>query len=151
MLSRPVWMTNAGMDGWTDQDVWYRAIAGQCESPAEEAMAALLVNHAIGFLVDGDPRDFVCVHPQFDLSESYNLPYRVDFMLITRQQGAVVVEVDGFAWHSDQEAFKKDRCRDRKFSAAGIRVMRFTAAECLNPDDDVHGEISSLLCRESPL
>ena len=41
------------------------------------------------------------------------------------RQQAVVVEIDGRAWHSSAAAQQRDRERDRALAAAGIRVLRF--------------------------
>jgi very-short-patch-repair endonuclease len=41
------------------------------------------------------------------------------------EQG-VVVEVDGFAFHSARDAFERDRIRDARLVAVGIRVLRIT-------------------------
>jgi very-short-patch-repair endonuclease len=49
--------------------------------------------------------------------------YRVDF-LWRRQK--LVVEIDGFAFHSSRESFEADRRRDAALMAAGLRVLRFT-------------------------
>ena len=38
----------------------------------------------------------------------------------------LVVEVDGFAFHSGRAAFERDRARDADLQAAGYRVLRFT-------------------------
>jgi very-short-patch-repair endonuclease len=38
----------------------------------------------------------------------------------------LVVEIDGFAFHSSPEAFERDRQRDGVLAAAGFRVMRTT-------------------------
>lgn len=38
----------------------------------------------------------------------------------------VVVEIDGFAYHSDAKQFAKDRRRDAALVAMGYRVLRFT-------------------------
>ena len=38
----------------------------------------------------------------------------------------LVVEFDGFAFHSDRHAFERDRLRDQKLVAAGLRVIRIT-------------------------
>ncbi len=45
--------------------------------------------------------------------------------LLWRKQ-RLVVEVDGFAFHSSQLAFERDRRRDAELMAAGLRVMRVT-------------------------
>ena len=49
--------------------------------------------------------------------------YEVDFLW--RQQG-LVVEVDGFRFHSSRAAFERDRLRDARLGAAGLRVLRVT-------------------------
>lgn len=38
----------------------------------------------------------------------------------------LVVEVDGYAFHSGREAFERDRLRDQRLQAAGCVVLRFT-------------------------
>jgi hypothetical protein len=45
--------------------------------------------------------------------------------MLWREQG-LVVEVDGFAFHSAREAFERDLIRDARLIAAGIRVLRIT-------------------------
>lgn len=49
--------------------------------------------------------------------------YEVDFLWRTRR---LIVEVDGFAFHSSATAFEQDRGRDAALAAAGFRVIRFT-------------------------
>ena len=38
----------------------------------------------------------------------------------------VIVEIDGFAFHSSRDSFERDRARDAALTAAGYRVMRVT-------------------------
>jgi very-short-patch-repair endonuclease len=38
----------------------------------------------------------------------------------------LIVEVDGFAYHSNRAAFERDRARDQRLIAAGYRVIRVT-------------------------
>jgi len=47
----------------------------------------------------------------------------VDFLW--RQQ-RLVVEIDGYAFHSDRQAFERDRRRDAELAAHGYRVIRVT-------------------------
>ena len=55
---------------------------------------------------------------------------RVDLVVAN----AIVVEVDGYAYHSGQLDFARDRERDRALQARGYRVLRFTHEEVLaNP------------------
>jgi very-short-patch-repair endonuclease len=41
----------------------------------------------------------------------------------------LVVEVDGFTYHSGRAAFERDRIRDARLTASGLRVMRITWRE----------------------
>ena len=41
----------------------------------------------------------------------------------------IIVECDGFASHSNQAAFQRDRTRDRQLMEAGFRVRRYAGAE----------------------
>jgi very-short-patch-repair endonuclease len=53
----------------------------------------------------------------------------VDFLW--REQG-LVVEVDGFRYHSSQADFERDRRRDAELLARGLRVLRVSAAQILH-------------------
>lgn len=59
-----------------------------------------------------------------------SLRFRVD-ALAWRPFGyaPVVIECDGFDYHSDKAAFTKDRVRDRAFQEMGFRVVRFSGSE----------------------
>ena len=51
--------------------------------------------------------------------------YRVDYVM----QGAgieVAIELDGFAYHSDRNAFTYDRMRQNDLQSAGFKVLRFS-------------------------
>jgi len=46
----------------------------------------------------------------------------------------LIVECDGYQFHSDPKAFERDRKRDRAFTNAGFRVQRFSGREiCEDP------------------
>ncbi|MFV0285247.1 MAG: endonuclease domain-containing protein [Demequina sp.] len=63
---------------------------------------------------------------------------RVDLVV----EDAVVVELDGVAYHSDSVAFRADRERDRALALLGYRVLRYTFMEVMNGApiaDDVAG------------
>lgn len=51
------------------------------------------------------------------------LGYEVDFLWMDQR---LVVEVDGFAYHSSERAFARDRRRDAELTTAGFNVVRFT-------------------------
>jgi very-short-patch-repair endonuclease len=49
--------------------------------------------------------------------------YEVDVLF---RAAKVVVEVDGFAFHADPEAFERDRLKQNALVLAGYQVLRFT-------------------------
>jgi very-short-patch-repair endonuclease len=49
--------------------------------------------------------------------------FEVDFLWPDQR---LIVEVDGFAYHGDRDAFERDRDRDAALVAAGFRVIRVT-------------------------
>lgn len=56
----------------------------------------------------------------------------------------LVVEVDGYAFHSDRVAFGRDRRKDRELLAMGIRVVRFTWREVTGAGSVMAAEIERL-------
>ena len=52
--------------------------------------------------------------------------YRVDFIL---KDARLIVELDGYAYHSTPAQLKKDAIRQRYLSRAGYTVIRFTGSE----------------------
>lgn len=52
--------------------------------------------------------------------------YRLDFAFVDEK---LCVEVDGRSYHSNDEAFARDRSRDRWLMANGWRVIRFASDE----------------------
>jgi very-short-patch-repair endonuclease len=53
-------------------------------------------------------------------------PYEVDFLWRAER---LVVEVDGYAYHSDRATFRSDRARDREPARRGLTVLRFADEE----------------------
>jgi very-short-patch-repair endonuclease len=64
--------------------------------------------------------------------------YEVD--LLWREQ-RLIVEVDGFAYHSTRAAFERDRARDAALQAAGYRVVRLTWRQII---DEPHALVAQL-------
>lgn len=52
--------------------------------------------------------------------------YKVDFLW---PDAALIVETDGYRYHSGREAFEEDRRRDRELRRLGFTVLRFTYRE----------------------
>lgn len=59
----------------------------------------------------------------------------------------VVVEVDGFAYHSSTRAFERDRCRDAELLAAGYGVHRVTWKQIVNEPEAVVARLARTLTR----
>ncbi|MFF1633578.1 type IV toxin-antitoxin system AbiEi family antitoxin domain-containing protein [Leifsonia sp. NPDC058248] len=48
-----------------------------------------------------------------------------------RVNGTLLIEIDGFAFHSNREAFERDRARDTALVLSGARRLRFSANQVL--------------------
>ena len=53
-------------------------------------------------------------------------PFKPDFLW---REARLIVEVDGYAYHSDRATFRSDRARDRYFGGRGFAVLRFADEE----------------------
>ena len=49
--------------------------------------------------------------------------YEVDFLWPSRR---LIVEIDGYGYHSSRAAFERDRARDVELQGRGYRILRFT-------------------------
>ncbi|HZA90581.1 MAG TPA: DUF559 domain-containing protein [Solirubrobacterales bacterium] len=68
--------------------------------------------------------------------------YEVDFLW---RAARLVVEVDGFAYHSDRAAFERDRRRDAELAAGGHRVIRVTWRQIVDEPIAVAARIAQAL------
>jgi hypothetical protein len=73
--------------------------------------------------------------PQYEIHDGPLLIARVDFAYVERR---LVVEVDGYAFHSTLAQFERDRRRDRALKGRGWEVLRFVA-------DDVRRRPASIV------
>lgn len=62
-----------------------------------------------------------------------------------RVDGVLIVEVDGFAFHSHRGAFERDRIRDTGLALLGARRLRFAARQLITEPDAVIGTIEGVL------
>lgn len=63
----------------------------------------------------------------------------------SREDVALIVECDGFEYHSSKDMFSKDRKRDRVLQSRGYRVLRFSGQEIYNTPVSVTAEILDAL------
>jgi very-short-patch-repair endonuclease len=68
---------------------------------------------------------------------------RVDFVLGSR----LVIEVDGFQYHSDPLQFEQDRARDAALSSLGFRVLRFSYHQVMQAWPSVQSAILAAVVR----
>lgn len=67
---------------------------------------------------------------------------RVDFAWPTAR---LVVEVDGFAFHADRAAYRRDRRRGNALQRAGWRVLRFSWEDVVGQPDSVVADVREVL------
>lgn len=72
--------------------------------------------------------------------------YEVDFLW---REKRVVVEVDGFAFHSSRAAFERDRRRDAELQGRGFTVIRVTWRQLVDEPEAVIARIAAALARAS--
>lgn len=59
----------------------------------------------------------------------------------------VIVEVDGYAFHSGRAAFERDRRKDAELQAAGFRVLRVTWRQIVERPEAVVAQLAAVLVR----
>jgi len=72
---------------------------------------------------------------------------RVDLLVWVpgNQSVKIVVECDGFQFHSNKQSFENDRARDRLLQINGYRVIRFSGTEINRDPAKVSNELFDLL------
>jgi very-short-patch-repair endonuclease len=99
-------------------------------SPAERLATALLRQAKIG---------------GWRMNHRVELAGRVVVIDIAFVDALVAVEIDGWAYHSDVDAFQRDRQRQNRLVAHGWRVLRFTYRDLVDRPDALVAEIRSAL------
>jgi very-short-patch-repair endonuclease len=72
--------------------------------------------------------------------------YEVDFLWRAQR---LVVEIDGYAFHSSRRSFERDRRKDRELAAAGYLILRITWRELTDERDAVVATLSAALTRRA--
>jgi very-short-patch-repair endonuclease len=68
--------------------------------------------------------------------------YQVDFLF---RGSNVVVEVDGFAYHSSRRMFERDRSRDADLQSRGYRILRVTSKQLSEQPEAVLARLAATL------
>jgi very-short-patch-repair endonuclease len=69
-------------------------------------------------------------------------PHEVDFLWRAER---LVVEVDGFQFHSSRASFERDRLRDAELQAQGFRVIRVTWRQLVDQPEGLLARIAQAL------
>ena len=69
-------------------------------------------------------------------------PYLVD---IAFPEKRIAIEIDGWAFHSDQQAFQNDRTRQNRLALQGWQVLRFTWLDLTQHPDRVLAQIRAAI------
>ena len=72
--------------------------------------------------------------------------YEVDFLWRAER---LIVEVDGYAYHSSRRSFESDRARDRNLKLCGYEVLRFTDRELSSKPEAVAASLRAHLRRRA--
>jgi very-short-patch-repair endonuclease len=64
-------------------------------------------------------------------------------------EGRLVVEIDGYAYHSSPQQFADDRRRDAALAAMGSQVLRFTWVDAVRRPDYVVRMVTAVLARSA--
>lgn len=105
---------------------------------------------------DGGPTESVLEDKALQVLDAFGLPRpvvqrrvkvrgkrsRID--LLYEREG-VVVEVDGYAFHSDVESFERDRERQNRLASRGWRVLRWTWKALHDRPDELAFELGQVL------
>jgi very-short-patch-repair endonuclease len=70
--------------------------------------------------------------------------YKVDLLW---REARLIVELDGYEFHSDRAAFETDRLRDAELGDLGYRVIRVTWRQLVGRRDEVVGRIGRALAQ----
>jgi very-short-patch-repair endonuclease len=112
---------------------------------------------AVGELTDEPPllqseleRAFRHLVRTYHLPEpQFNVYVEGELVDVVWPEQRLIVEVDGWRWHSGRKAFGNDRRRDRKLLRAHWRPVRFTGDQVMLDQAGVAAEIRELL-RDGP-
>lgn len=116
---------------------WPTYIEEHCESPAETAFLRAMIK-AFDLKPEGSSLTGGSLRLDFQVEEGR---YRTDFLA----NRWLVIEIDGAAYHSSEEAIARDKERDEYFVSLGYSVVRIPAKVVFNsPREAVERFLSAL-------
>ncbi|KXV35577.1 hypothetical protein AD940_02185 [Gluconobacter thailandicus] len=116
---------------------WQTFINEHCESPAETAfLKAMIVAHEL--LPDNGSLKTDGLKLDFQVSVDR---YRLDFLA----NNWLIIEIDGAAWHSSDEAKARDAKRDNFFLGLGYSVLRIPAKIVFNDPNEAVRRVNAAL------
>ncbi len=116
---------------------WQIFINEHCESPAETAfLKAIIAAHKL--LPEGGSLKATGLKIDFQVEIGR---YRLDFLA----NEWLIIEIDGAAWHSSDEAKARDAARDSFFVELGYSVVRLPARIVFNDPDEAVRRVSAAL------
>lgn len=147
------------LNRWREFWEWFLA-----NKPANSA-TEYLDQEMAGGKMDGDERKhydrFIFRYGYIPLDDSYHMTLQprfpnikiegkeirpdMYFWIPTRPEIKIIVECDGFAYHSDKNKFKSDRQRDRALKSQGYDVLRFSGSEIFGDPINVPHELATYL------
>lgn len=123
---------------------WRAKFHANTESPAEIAFLETMID---GFDLTPSHGGLISDSLRLDLQVEEG-HYRADFMI----DRWLVVEIDGAAWHSSDEAKASDSRRDAFFESLGYTVLRIAAKTALyQPSDTISAIKTALLEGKRPV
>jgi very-short-patch-repair endonuclease len=129
------------------RDELVSVLARRSGRPGTKALRALLDDDARPAITRSEAEERLLVliraselpHPEVNVRVGY---HEVDFLWRSQR---LVVEVDGFRFHSSRAAFERDRLRDAELAAMGFRVVRVTWRQLVNRPEAVVTRIATAL------
>jgi len=116
---------------------WQTFINEHCESPAETAFLKAMIS-AYKLLPDNASLKAAGLKIDFQVGVGR---YRLDFLA----NEWLIIEIDGAAWHSSDEAKARDAARDRFFVELGYSVVRIPAKIVFNDPNEAVKRVSAAL------
>jgi very-short-patch-repair endonuclease len=117
----------------------FKIAFGRCESPIEQAFCLALFQVPGIYAIEGDYRPALGSHvPKkrgvLVFAQNPIKRYRADFLLVAlsplkAEPAFLIVECDGQAFHSSDDAIIRDAARERELRATGFRIIRHAGSE----------------------